>query len=252
MLRSLHILDRETAPVKETVVEMGICRGLGCSRSYTHQPPFWDIGMISGLGRWTTLVRLPSKYLEFSAEIARRLSAFAILVSVDEPVSWGFDAFDVDYSLGSYFLAVPEDTAQRSRNRLIELEKMKLKELGVRGLDKLGSRISSKDRSAGGFDPHLEKHYRSKLSSGELELPQPEFDPELPRKIHKITGLSTIARIRKILSRPHPEIGGSAGAFSMALNLPEWMDSATKNKRKCSGSDPVDCSICLFEKKMKV
>lgn len=63
-------------------------------------------------------------------------------------------------------------------------------------------------------DPYLEQRYRLKISNGEMGLDPPDLQPDLARSLHKLTGMSTTAKIKRILTTPHINISGAVAEFS--------------------------------------
>ncbi|MBN1878932.1 hypothetical protein JW823_02380 [bacterium] len=251
MLESVHILDRQKKQVQEALIDMAACRGLApVSRWTSHLDTLvWDIRIIMNSERWISLINIPEKTVDMASDIAHRLQSFVLALSVDTQSAWRFTAFNGNDYIGSYQWEISSEYASGSSTQLDTFEQAKLKQLGVRGLELLESRIRDRSTRTVSSDPRIEQHYRSRISGGQLDLPRPVLNQELPRLLHKITGLSTTARIRKILSEPHVNISGAVAEFGWALGLPDWLTMVETGDSTGSGTTADSMTIMMFDKK---
>ncbi len=251
MPASIHVLDRSAGDVRTALIDTAVGWGL-TAREHNHADrtkPLWNLRILQSEGRWVAIINLPARHRELTEAIASRLQTFVLNITVNDPYFWAFSAFSGNEMVGSYRWELPESNDPSGKTDLEKFEHGKLAELGVTGLETLKSRLKSRSDRFISSDPKLELHYRSKVSDGKLDLPKPVVKPELPRLIHKITGFSTAARIRNILSKPHLYVAGAAGEFGRALGLPEWMNPLGFPEQGSGAVYSDGSSILMIEKK---
>jgi hypothetical protein len=228
-MHCIHVLDRSTDKIYESIIEflsrynkkIETCTDI--SRSF----PERYIGVFALAPRWVSVREKLSTSAALAAHFAHQLKTFSIIITVKDPRVWGFTAYFENERTGDYEWELPPEYHETCQHQMATYEEQRLQQLGVKGLDIIKKRGTQRPSRAGFSDPGLERRYRSRISSGELDLQAPQLQPGLSRLLHKCTGMSTAARLKKILQTPHVSIPGAAGEFSLALGLPNWIDECT-------------------------
>lgn len=228
-MHCIHVLDRSIGKIDESIIEflsrynkiIETCSDI----SRTTPEPY--IGVFSLAPRWVSVSEKLKMSADLAAHFAYQLKAFSIIMTVEGSRAWGFSVYFENECIGEYEWELPPGYQETLTNRIATYEERRLQKLGVRGLDILKTRRKQHPDGTDFTDPGLERRYRSRLSNGALDLQPPALQPDLPRLIHKLTGMSTAARLKKILQTPHVNIGGAAAEFSLALGLPNWIDECT-------------------------
>lgn len=232
MLSSVHIMCKEMDRIRGVLVDMAVNRGLQIRKpAMTTDAPCWTMGVFDRSEHWITVRDSGNQAKNIAAAIGSNLAVVTLALMVDAPWSWRFSVYSGHDQLGQYLYEVPEEFVSNLDDRVQRFESERLQNLGVEGLRDIISKKSGKAGRIESSDPRIEMKYRSRISGGKLDLPDPVFAPELPRLIHKSTGLSTAARIRKILSTPHVSIVAAVTEFGLAMDLPNWMDECRLEDR---------------------
>lgn len=249
MQGSAHVLSKDINAIREVVLNLGARTEKKLSPDHTGENDrSWDVGIFDLSDQWTTVVESSGRPREMASALAHQLQAFSIAVILDDPVSWSFHAFNGHELVGKYSWEISQEFLEEQEKKVQALETDRLKLLGLKGLidsKKKNGRVSGRIAQS---DPRVEMSYRSRISQGTLDLPDPEFPVELPRNIHKLTGLSTAARIRNIISTPHTNVGAAVSEFGFALGLPNWIDDCRIDSKSLKGAHPERLILRMIEK----
>ncbi|HPQ42159.1 MAG TPA: hypothetical protein PLV45_17445 [bacterium] len=225
MLSSVHVLHENIADVKETIINIGAGSGL-IPVEDAPQPKAmsgWTVGIFKWTPRWISVVDSANNPRGMASSLAAGLRTLAIGIMVDDPLAWCFTVFKETEQVAHYKWSLPVEMLSKSDDKVRIRETERLRELGVQDLSILEKRISKQPERVVSSDPRVEVTYRRKILDGDLDLPAPRFNPALPVILHKATGMSTPARLRKILSAIRMNVIEAVSEFNTALNLPDWL-----------------------------
>jgi len=229
MLNVTLVLRSNVESVREALINTGARMGLlPVSSKKEIDDAIWSAAIYQHSPDWVSVYDSSKDKNKTASSLAHELEAFVLTISVDPEWSWSFSAFKGNSLIAQYEWKLPR-SERESQEKVAKLEREKLIALGLMNADKLKDTKRKLNRLQS-YDPRLEIHYRSKISEGRLDSPEPEFSPELPKRLHKQTGMSTAAKIRKILGTPHLDVYAAVAEFGLALNLPNWIDDCAKHE----------------------
>jgi len=225
MLSSTHVLHDSLDDVSEVLLNIGAKNGLiPAETAPGDRPVRWKVGIYRASPYWITVIDSSNNPRGTAAALAHELRVFAIGMMVDDPMAWCFTAFHHDDLVGSYRWKIPLEILAESRKKIREYEEKRLVELGLEDLSRMKSKMNERGRRVVSSDPHVELNYRLKVIGDDIEIPPPRLSPEIPAQLHRITGMSTPARLRKILGTVQLDVSATATEFCAALQLPDWID----------------------------
>lgn len=230
-MRCIHVLNSSAEEVVESTIEFFSWRHSKVEPCNSFSPNWSSsiLGIFALSPQWMTIrenLRSPN---DLAAHLAHLLKTFSIVITLDEPNAWGFTAFHENERIGSYNWQLPSGFLEQRQKRIHDFEEDRLRQLGVKGLETIKIRRTQRRENPDISDPYLEQHYRLKISNGKMGLDPPDLQPDLARSLHKVTGMSTAAKIKRILGTAHVNISGAVTEFNQALGLPNWIDECASD-----------------------
>ncbi|MCD4652628.1 hypothetical protein K8T06_01690 [bacterium] len=246
-----HILHCDVDDVRDGLINLGARKGLIPSddRKMSKKAK-WTVGIFHLSNDWITVLDSYKCSDETASCLAHELQAFTLSIIMEITSGWSFSAFEGDKIIARYKWDIPMETLCKQKSEIENFEEQRLKDLGLvnAGVLQLGKGLNCPGRVISS-DPRIEMNYRSRMSSGALTIPDPELDPELPRRLHKSTGMSTAARIRKILGTPHLNVEAAVAEFGFAMNFPNWIDECRIDDLRFNFEDKDKQILYMIEKK---
>jgi hypothetical protein len=176
----------------------------------------------------------PNSIRNLTVEISTGTDSPVIGITIQFPCEWNMFAAQHAKLRVQYHWAVSCD-AETDDGVLAEIETDRLKALGLVIPDDLKSRSTrGKTKRIRSGDPHVELHYREKMSDGNLTPQHPEMDPEIPKILSGMFPGSVAARFRNILGKPHLSVEQMAAEFTTYLQISsaftaysDWLESVS-------------------------
>jgi hypothetical protein len=240
MYWSFHIFQGEAKLISAALTEIAAMRGLKPATIHDEKS-VWKGIILSDSVEWVSVFDNQSGRLKGTCQDLSGHTGLPVLaIRIDLPYEWGFFAASGGAIAARYLWSIPEEFMGTEAS-VHDLEKQKLESLGVKipGILIGGKRIASSD-------PHVELHYRKKLSQ-DLAPPPPELVPELPKIMSKLFPERPAARFRKILGESHLTVEAMAAEFTSCMEITHAFDSYETLKQTPADSHLRDAGGLFFQ-----
>jgi hypothetical protein len=223
MFRNIHVFQATPNQISEAIIDIAGRRNI--TAIAPSDTAVWKVLISTESSQWISVFdNQPDKLRESASDLSVLTSKTSLAISIDLPLEWNFWVFSSGDLACKYAWSIPPADDSQTGNALKNLTAGKLRDLGIDLPARMRKRMNGSDENRGAqiihsSDPHVELHFRKKISDSKLAPPEPELAPELPKILSTLFAERTAARFRKILGIAHLSVENMAAEFTSYLEI---------------------------------